>query len=123
MPFPDPSVIATAADLCLRPWRHGVVVLDDSALPDELCLRLECRDGDGSRQPGRDLELELYRSGRDLHLMLSWPSEPEAPMLWQGRHPVWMDPQSGQRCSSPGGESDALEALARRLRALLNPSG
>jgi len=39
-------------------------------------------------------------------------------MLWHGRHPVWMDPSSGERCERPAA-GIPLEALARRLRALL----
>jgi len=39
-------------------------------------------------------------------------------MLWQGSHPVWMDGQ-GLRCERPP-DGAQLEALARRLRALLD---
>jgi len=95
------------------------VVVEEASWPEEITLRLECRDGGGTRFPQRDLDLELYRSGSELNLMLSWSERPEAPLLWQGRHPVWMDPMSGQRSQDPGEESNELEALGRRLRALL----
>jgi hypothetical protein len=116
-------LVAAAADLCRPPLRHGVVPQGDASDTD-CCLHLEARDGDGARLPQHDLELELFRSGSgttaSLHLTLAWLADDERPILWQGQHPVWMDGQ-GQRCPRPEG-GEALEALARRLRALLAPS-
>lgn len=124
--------IAAAADLCLKPHRHAVVgaiasgasgsegsTSESSGGPGDCCLRLQPRGIDGERLPEQDIELELYRSGNDLHMMLSWPEQPEQPMLWHGQHPVWMDGETGLRTERPpaGGP---LEALARRLRALLS---
>lgn len=116
-------LIAKAADVCLKPWSHAVIVIDPSAPAelDELDVRIECRDGDGQRHPDRDLELEIYRSGDEINLMLSWWDQPERPMLWHGRHPVWMDGASGQRCSAPQ-DAAPMEALGRRLRALVTPA-
>ena len=116
-------LIAKAADVCLKPWSHAVIVIDPSAPAelDELNVRIECRDGDGQRHPDRDLELEIYRSGDEINLMLCWWDQPERPMLWHGRHPVWMDGASGQRCSAPQ-DAAPLEALGRRLRALVTPA-
>ena len=116
-------LIAKAADVCLKPWSHAVIVIDPSAPAelDELDVRIECRDGDGQRHPDRDLELEIYRSGDEINLMLSWWDQPERPMLWHGRHPVWMDGASCQRCSAPQ-DAAPLEALGRRLRALVTPA-
>ena len=115
------QLVAAAADLCRRPLRHGVVAV--GAVPQEpeaaleACLRLEARTPDGERRPEHDLELEIYPSGADLHLTLAWCHDDSRPMLWQGQHPVWMD-TSGARCPPP--EAGApIEALARRLRALL----
>ena len=115
-------LIAKAADVCLKPWSHAVVLIDPSALEqlDDLHVRIESRDGDGQHHPDRDLELEIYRSGDEINLMLSWWDQPERPMLWHGRHPVWMDGASGQRCSAPQ-DATPLEALGRRLRALVQP--
>jgi hypothetical protein len=113
-------LVAAAADLCRKPLRHAVIDADPAvtdALQDR-CLRLEVRSPEGERLPEEDLELELYRSGGDLHLTLAWRVGEERPMLWQGSHPVWMDGRSGQRCERPP-EGPPLEALARRLRALL----
>lgn len=127
------ALIAAAADVCRKPLRHAVVTLDldssstvemtslDDILErgDDLRLRLECRDPDGVRCEHQDLELEIYRSGKELNLMVGWWDQPERPMLWQGQHPVWMDGSSGQRCAAPQ-DAAPLEAFTRRLRALLS---
>ena len=113
--------MAAAADLCRRPLRHGVRCQNGSAAAEvlqECCLQLEARDGQGNRRSAEDLELELYRSGGELHLTLAWINGPDRPLLWQGSHPVWMEPDSGQRCERPS-DGLPLESLARRLRALL----
>jgi hypothetical protein len=119
-------LIAAAADVCLKPQRHAVVpVVGEPNVSgavdlttDDAHLRIESRDPGGDRRPELDLELEIYRSGTDLHLMLSWWQQDERPLLWQGSHPVWMDGSSGQRRERPR-DGAPLEALARRLRALL----
>ena len=68
------KLIAKSADVCLKPWIHAVVPIDPSApaVLDDLNVRIECRDPQGERCPERDLELEIYRSGNDINLMLSW---------------------------------------------------
>jgi hypothetical protein len=125
MPWPDEAtntdlsrLVAAAADLCRKPLRHGVV-LTSSAGDEDCSLRLEARSPEGERQPADDLELELYRSGGDLNLTLAWREDDSRPMLWQGGHPLWMT-AAGARCPCPP-EGLPLEALARRLRALLAP--
>jgi hypothetical protein len=114
------QLVAAAADLCRKPLRHGVVLTSAPGDPD-CSLRLEVRDPDAGRLVEHDLELEIYRSGTppeaSLHLTLVWLQDDSRPMLWQGQHPVWMDPH-GQRCERPA-DGLPLEALARRLRALL----
>jgi hypothetical protein len=111
-------LVAAAADLCRKPLRHGVVCL--SAPEEEDCtLRLEVRSPEGERLTDQDLELEIYRSGDDLHLTLAWRGDDTRPMLWQGSHPLWMT-ALGERCPCPS-DGQPLEALARRLRALLAP--
>ncbi len=57
---------------------------------DDLFVRIETRDASGSRNGGHGSRLEIYRSGNDVNLMLSWCDQAERPMLWQGQHPVWM---------------------------------
>ncbi|WP_216902947.1 hypothetical protein [Synechococcus sp. CCY 9618] len=115
-------LVASAADLCRRPLRHAVVA--DPEAPDlqrlDLCLRLEARTPEGERIPQEDLDLEIYRSGDALNLTLSWRDDGERPLLWHGSHPVWMEAATGQRSVCPP-EGLPLEALARRLKALLQP--
>ncbi len=120
------QLVAAAADLCRRPLRHAVVAPAQGATAAQvspqdsldLCLRLEARTPLGERAPQEDLELEIYRSGDDLNLTLAWRQGDDHPLLWQGSHPVWMDGGTGLRCSCPP-DGPPLEALARRLRALL----
>ena len=116
------SDLARAADLCLRPWHHALrfngPTPDPGPAISECCLMIEARDADGQRHPERDLELEIYRSGGDLNLMLSCIADPEVPMLWHGNHPVWMQATSGERCERPA-DGAPLEAFCRRVRALL----
>lgn len=142
MPSPESSIgsantdlcqlVAAAADLCRQPLRHAVVNPDPGAIGAgpgaeeegvdslDLCLRLEARTPEGERVPAEDLELEIYRSGTELNLTLAWRQGEDHPLLWQGSHPVWMDGATGLRCSCPP-QGEPLEALARRLRALLRP--
>ncbi|MFQ6537216.1 MULTISPECIES: hypothetical protein [Aphanothece] len=129
MPTPEPpplpntdlaQLVAAAADLCRKPLRHAVLPGQPGEVPriEDCCLKIEVRGPDGERLPREDLELELYRSGGQLNLTLAWATEPERPMLWHGLHPVWMAGETGQRCARPL-DGAPLEALARRLRALL----
>lgn len=116
------SDLARSADLCLRPWRHGLrfsgLPPDPSPAISECCLLIEARDTAGQRCPERDLELEIYRSGGDLNLMLSFVAAPEAPLLWHGNHAVWMEAATGERCERPA-DGGPLEAFCRRVRALV----
>jgi hypothetical protein len=111
-------LVAAAADLCRRPLRHAVLLTSEPSEHD-CSLRLEVRSAEGERLPQHDLELELYRSGTELHLTLAWLDDSQ-PMLWHGQHPLWMD-GGGARCERPA-DGLPLEALARRLRALLGDS-
>ena len=76
--------LARAADLCLKPHHHA---LRFSGQPpatigdvQDCCLLIEVRDAQGIRHNNLDLELEIYRSGSDLNLMLS----PTAAIVGQG---------------------------------------
>lgn len=111
--------LAAAAELCLKPQRYGArYSYWPVAGSFDCCVQLEARDQAGERHGAADLELEIYRSGSSLNLMLSRPHQPLAPLLWHGQHPVWMDANSGERCERPP-DGAPLEALARRVRALL----
>ena len=120
------ELVASAADLCMKPWKHAVVYKNlnsDEVLssedPIDLTICIECRSIDGERNPKNDLELEIYRSGNDLNLTLSWSNQLDKPVLWQGHHSVWMDGDNGKRCKAPK-EGDQMESLARRLLGLFH---
>ena len=81
------AVIAHTADLCRKPYQHAVVPMhegEDASSMDDVFVRIETRDASGARMEAMDLELEIYRSGSDVNLMLSWCDQTERPMLWQG---------------------------------------
>ena len=122
------QLIASAADICMQPWKHAVVNLNREVNkvinfeePIELVLRIECRNAEGERYPDNDLELEIYRSGMDLNLMLGWCNQLDKPILWHGNHSVWMNGNTGSRCKAPE-DFHCFECLARRLRALFSES-
>ena len=108
----------------MKPFKHSVVSNSDlvEKLPiedqfDDFILRLECRTSEGSRSTENDLDLEIYKSGKDTNLILSWTNRNENIYLWQGAHSIWIDSLTGKRIDSPIG-SNNVESLARRVRAL-----
>ena len=115
--------VAKACDHCLKPWRHSIINNSVSSLSNssddviDLTLKVECRCKKGQRYPLNDLELEIYRSGSDLSITIFFVSYPNRPILWHGRHSIWMDPINGKRSLTPT-EGPSLEALARRLRTI-----
>ena len=115
--------VAKACDHCLKPWSHSIIDNSASSLSDssdeliDLTLKVECRGENGQRYPRNDLELEIYKSGSDLSITIAWPFYPNRPILWHGRHSIWMDPMNGKRSPAPV-EGPSLEALARRLRPI-----
>ena len=118
------SLIASTADICLKPWKYAVIgigSINNVSFPSEenieLIIRIECRDRSGKRHPENDLELEIYRSGVDVNLMLGWCNQIARPILWQGQYSFWMDGHNGKRCPAPN-DCANMEAFARRLRAL-----
>ena len=110
------QTICRAADLSRPPYRHSFVPSEQ--LGDSWIGLLAVRDGGGQRLPLLDLELEIYGSAFDPSLQLAWCDDDARPLLWQGRHPVWMDGTTGEACSRPD-DGLQLETLARRLRAEL----
>ncbi|MCS5705339.1 MAG: hypothetical protein VKN17_07340 [Cyanobacteriota bacterium] len=114
--------LAAAADLTCKPLRHAARFSGEAPATigdcSDCCVLFEARNADGERVEQADLELEIYRSGADLNLMLSRVGDELAPLLWHGQHPVWMDAGSGERRERPA-DGAPLEALARRVRALL----
>ena len=122
------TLVAGAADLCLQPWKHSVVDLSMLINGDSLnknsgdiILRIECRSSEGDRHPEYDLEIEIFRSGNELNLMLGRLDKSNRPILWHGHHPVWMDGDTGNTCNMPL-DGAPLEALARKIRSLVSHS-
>ena len=118
------TAIASSADTCMKPFIHSVVMTSDfdkETSPenqlDDFIIRLECRTLQGDRSPENDLDLEIYKSGNDTNLILSWTNKNEDRYLWQGAHSIWINSLTGERIDSPNGSSN-LESLARRVRAI-----
>ena len=119
--------VAKAADLCMKPYVHSVSLegnLDNETSDEkfeDLTFKIQCRDIDGERQSSMDIELEVYKSGNEINMTLSWISLLNTPILWQGKHSVWMDSNSGVQCQTPS-NGQLFESLARRLRTIFKGS-
>ena len=114
--------VAKAADLCMKPYVHSVFLenqLDDDS--DDLIFKIQSRNIDGEREESMDIELEVYKSGNDVNMTISWKSLIDRPILWQGKLAVWMDSSSGVQCEIPS-YGKAFESLARRLRTIFKTS-
>ena len=120
---PKDSLIAEgakAADLCMKPYVHSVFLenqLDDDNDLDDLIFKIQCRNLDGEREQSLDIELEVYKSGDEVNMIISWKSLIDRPILWQGKHAVWMDSSSGVQCERPS-NGKLFESLARRLKTV-----
>ena len=116
--------VAKAADLCLKPYVHSVCLEnqsnDDNDLYD-LIFKIQCRNLDGEREESMDIELEVYKSGDEISMTLYWKSLIDRPILWQGKHAIWMDSSSGEQCDPPS-YGRIFESLTRRLRTVFKTS-
>ena len=116
--------VAKAADLCMKPYAHAVFLenkLDDENDIEDLIFKIQSRNIDGEREESMDIELEVYKSGNDVNMTISWKSLHDRPILWQGKHAVWMDGSSGAQCETPS-YGKLFESLARRLRTVFKAS-
>ena len=116
--------VAKAADLCMKPYVHSVCLenqIDVNNDFDELIFKIQCRNIDGEREDSMDIEIEVYKSGNDLNMTISWKSLIHRPILWQGKHAVWMDSSSGVQCEAPS-YGKLFESLARRLKTIFKAS-
>ena len=95
--------------------------LDDDNALDELIFKIHSRNIDGEREESMDIELEVYKSGSEVNMTISWKSLIDRPILWQGKHAVWMDSSSGVQCETPS-YGKLFESLARRLRTVFKAS-
>ena len=113
------SLIAKSADLTNKPFLHSVVKINGEYEKDyaniDLTLNILCRDNDGKRLDLYDLELELFRSNRELILVISKLNFPDEPILWSGVKTIWMNSNNGKKCSPPK-YSFRLENLATKIK-------
>ena len=117
------SLIAKSADLTNKPFVHSVVKKNGEYEFEEedidLTVNILCRDKEGKRLEIYDLELELFKSNKELVLVISKLNFPHEPILWCGVKTLWMDSHNGKKCNSPK-YSDRLENLANRIKNFID---
>ena len=117
------SLIAKSADLTNKPFVHSVVKINgEYEFEDEdidLTVNILCRDKEGKRLEIYDLELELFKSNKELVLVISKLNFPDEPILWCGFKTLWMNSNNGKKCNSPK-YSDRLENLANRIKSFID---
>ena len=113
------SLIAKSADLTNKPFVHSVVKINgEYEFEDEdidLTVNILCRDKEGKRLEIYDLELELFKSNKELVLVISKVNFPDEPILWCGVKTS----NNGKKCNSPK-YSARLENLANRIKSFIN---
>ena len=117
------GLIAKSADLTNKPFLHSVVKINGKYEMGEenndLTVNILCRDKEGKRLEIYDLELELFKSNKELVLVISKLNFPDEPILWCGVKTLWMDSNNGKKCNSPK-YSARLENLANRIKSFID---
>ena len=117
------SLIAKSADLTNKPFVHSVVKINGEYEIEEedidLTVNILCRDKEGKRLEIYDLELELFKSNKELVLVISKLNFPDEPILWCGVKTLWMNSNNGKKCNSPK-YSERLENLANRIKSFID---
>ena len=117
------SLIAKSADLTNKPFIHYVVKVNGEYEFEEedidLTVNILCRDKEGKRLEIHDLELELFKSNKELVLVISKLNFPDEPILWCGVKTFWMNSNNGKKCNSPK-YSARLENLANRIKSFID---
>ena len=117
------SLIAKSADLTNKPFVHSVVKINGEYEINEedidLTVNILCRDKEGKRLEIYDLELELFKSNKELVLVISKLNFPDEPILWCGVKTLWMNSNNGKKCNSPK-YSVRLENLANRIKSFMD---
>ena len=128
MSFENPSkniesLIAKSADLTNKPFVHSVLKINGEYEIEEedidLTVHILCRDKEGKRLEIYDLELELFKSNKELVLVISKLNFPDEPILWCGVKTLWMNSNNGKKCKSPR-YSHRLENLANRIKSFID---
>ena len=116
-------LIAKSADLTNKPFVHSVVKINGEYEIEEehfdLTVNILCRDKEGKRLEIYDLELELFKSNKELVLVISKLNFPDEPILWCGVKTLWMNSNNGKKCISPK-YSARLENLANRIKSFFD---
>ena len=116
------SLVAKAADLTNKPFLHSVVrvKLDKEVNEEDLDLTLNilCRDKEGKRLEIYDVEVEIFRSNKELVLVISKLNFPDEPILWCGVKTLWMNSNNGKKCIPPK-YSSRLDNLANRIKSFI----
>ena len=117
------SLIAKSADLTNKPFVHSVVKIKGEYEIEEedidLTVNILCRNKEGKRLEIYDLELELFKSNKELVLVISKLNFPDEPILWCGVKTLWMNSNNGKKCNSPK-YSARLENLANRIKSFID---
>ena len=117
------SLIAKSADITNKPFVHSVVKINgEYAIEEEdidMTVNILCRDKEGKRLEIYDLELELFKSNKELVLVISKLNFPDEPILWCGVKTLWMDSNNGKKCNAPK-YSSRLENLANRIKSFID---
>ena len=117
------GLIAKSADLTNKPFLHSVVKINGKyemgEEDNDLTVNILCRDKEGKRLEIYDLELELFKSNKELVLVISKLNFPDEPILWCGVKTLWMDSNNGKKCNSPK-YSARLENLANRIKSFID---
>jgi len=117
------SLIAKSADLTNKPFVHSVVKINGEyefeAEDIDLTVNILCRDREGKRLEIYDLELELFKSNKELVLVISKLNFPDEPILWCGVKTLWMDSNNVKKCNSPK-YSVRLENLTNRIKSFID---
>jgi len=117
------SLIAKSADITNKPFVHSVVKINGEYSIEEedidLTVNIICRDKEGKRLEIYDLELELFKSNKELVLVISKLNFPDEPILWCGVKTLWMDSNNGKKCNAPK-YSSRLENLANRIKSFID---
>tara|TARA_Y100000589_G_scaffold180182_1_gene170546 strand:- start:1696 stop:2082 length:387 start_codon:yes stop_codon:yes gene_type:complete len=116
------SLIAKSADYTNKPFKHSVVKINGFGEIEsedfDLTVNILCRDIDGRRFDIDDLELEVFKSNKELVFVVSKLNFPNDPMLWSGNKNLWMNSKTGKKCVPPY-YSCKLENLTNKIRNLL----
>ena len=117
------SLIAKSADLINKPFVHSVVKINGEYKIEEedidLTVNILCRDKKGKRLEIYDLEVELFKSNKELVLVISKLNFPDEPILWSGVKTLWMNSNNGKKCNAPK-YSARLENLANRIKSFID---